>query len=60
MLKVFIFNKRAIVSYQKVGFKLIKKRREAIIMGSEKHDEMMMDILATEFESPYLKNNFDK
>jgi RimJ/RimL family protein N-acetyltransferase len=58
MLKVFSFNKRAIASYQKVGFTLIGKRREAIIMGGEKHDEMMMDILATEFESPYLKNNF--
>lgn len=60
MLEVFSFNKRAIASYQKVGFKFIGKRREALIMGGKKYDEIMMDILSTEFTSPFLKVNFNK
>ncbi|MDO9576520.1 MAG: GNAT family protein [Candidatus Cloacimonadales bacterium] len=60
LLEVFGFNKRAIRSYEKVGFKLIGKRREAIILGGEKHDELYMDILASEFESPFIKPVLEK
>ncbi len=55
MLEVFGYNKRAINSYKKVGFKEIGRRREAIIFAGEKHDEIYMDILANEFESIYIK-----
>ncbi|MDA3814197.1 MAG: GNAT family protein [Candidatus Cloacimonetes bacterium] len=55
MLEVFNYNKRAIHSYKKVGFKEIGRRREAIIFGGEKHDEIYMDILEAEFESIYIK-----
>lgn len=55
MLEVFSYNKRAIRSYEKVGFKEIGRRREAIIFAGEKHDEIYMDILASEFESIYVK-----
>lgn len=55
MLEVFGFNKRAIRSYEKAGFKIIGYRREAIILGGEKHDEIYMDILAAEFISPFIK-----
>ncbi len=55
MLEVFSYNKRAIHSYKKVGFKEIGRRREAIIFAGEKHDEIYMDILASEFESIYIK-----
>ncbi|MCK5052134.1 MAG: GNAT family N-acetyltransferase [Candidatus Cloacimonetes bacterium] len=55
MLEVFSYNKRAINSYKKVGFKEIGRRREAIIFAGEKHDEIYMDILANEFESIYIK-----
>ena len=55
MLEVFGFNKRAIKSYKKVGFKEIGRRREAVIIAGKKHDEIYMDILADEFESIYIK-----
>ncbi len=60
MLEVFGFNKRAFKAYQKVGFKVIGKRRETIILAGEKHDEIYMDILANEFESPFIKPNLKK
>lgn len=60
MLEVFGFNERAIRSYQKAGFKIIGCRREAIILGGEKHDEILMDILAAEFESPFIKPILNK
>ncbi|MGM0379813.1 MAG: GNAT family N-acetyltransferase [Bacillota bacterium] len=50
MLKVYDFNKRAIKCYEKVGFKLIGKRRDAYQVGKKKYDEVYMDILASEFE----------
>lgn len=51
MLIVHAFNKRAIRCYEKCGFKLIGKRREAYIIGPEKFDEYYMDILASEFKN---------
>ena len=59
MLEVFGYNKRAIHSYKKVGFKEIGRRREAIIFAGAKHDEIYMDILASEFESVYIKSFMD-
>ncbi len=50
MLIVHAFNKRAMRCYEKCGFKLIGKRREAHIIGTEKFDEYYMDILASEFK----------
>jgi len=54
MLEVFSYNKRAITSYKKVGFKEIGRRREAIIFAGEKYDEIYMDILASDFKSVYI------
>jgi RimJ/RimL family protein N-acetyltransferase len=48
------FNERAINCYKKVGFKVIGKRRQARIIGGKKFDEVLMDILAEEFESVYV------
>lgn len=53
MLIVKAFNERAIRCYEKCGFKLIGKRREAVILGTQKFDEYYMDILATEFTGNY-------
>ena len=53
MLIVRAFNKRAIRCYEKCGFKLIGKRREAAIIGPQKYDEYYMDILAGEFMKNY-------
>jgi len=55
MLGTFSFNHRAIRCYEKVGFKLIGRRRKARIIAGEKYDLILMDILAGEFESPYVK-----
>ena len=56
-LRVFSFNKRAIKAYEKVGFKIIGKRRESILRGTERHDLIFMDILNKEF---YEKNEIIK
>ena len=53
MLKVYSFNERAIKSYEKVGFKIIGKRREALRRGNKTFDIIYMDILNKEF---YEKN----
>lgn len=60
MLKVFSYNKRAIRSYEKIGFKMIGKRRESEIIAGKKYDDVMMDILSSEFESPYIKKIMEK
>ena len=54
MLGVFAYNKRGVACYEKVGFKTIGRRREGRIVGGKKHDVVLMDILAEEFESPYV------
>jgi len=58
MLEVFSFNERAIAAYKKVGFKTIGARREAVQYAGHKYDEIYMDILAEEFESPFVAKFF--
>ncbi len=60
MLEVFSFNKRAFRSYKKIGFKVIGHRREALQIAGKKYDEILMDILASEFKSTYIKKIMDK
>jgi RimJ/RimL family protein N-acetyltransferase len=55
-LCVYSFNERAIKAYKKIGFKIIGKRREALLRGKERHDKIYMDILCKEF---YDKNNLN-
>lgn len=55
MLGTFAFNQRAISCYEKVGFKEIGRRRQARIIGDKKFDAVLMDILAEEFESVYVR-----
>lgn len=59
-LGVFSFNQRAIRSYQKVGFQMIGTRRQFRILAGETHDLILMDILADEFESPFVKPLFER
>ncbi len=58
MLGVFEFNQPAIRCYEKVGFKLIGRRRQARIIAGKPYDAIFMDILASEFGSPYLCKAF--
>lgn len=48
-LHVFDFNKRAIRSYEKVGFTREGARRRALKRGSKYHDILVMGILREEF-----------
>lgn len=59
MLGTILFNERAIRCYQKVGFKEIGRRRQARLIGKEKYDVVLMDLLAEEFVS-LLGNSFAK
>lgn len=54
-LTVYDFNHRGVRAYEKAGFKVIGRRRQALRLGHERHDMILMDALATEFESPVLQ-----
>jgi len=53
-LHVFDYNERGLRAYARAGFKLVGRLREAKRLGGRAHDEVVMDCLATEFESPVL------
>ena len=55
MLGTFAFNQQAIHCYERLGFKEIGRRRQARVIGSRKYDVVLMDILAEEFESVYVR-----
>ena len=50
-LSVFAFNERAIRSYEKAGFMIEGRHREAIVRDGGRHDELTMGILASEWRS---------
>ncbi len=56
MLEVYDFNRRAIRCYEKVGFKQVGRRRCAKLLGDKCYDEVLMDIVAEEFEGSILKS----
>lgn len=58
MLRVYAHNPAGIRAYERAGFRLIGRRREAWRMGDLVRDELYMDCLATEFESPLLRRSF--
>lgn len=52
ILDTMSYNQRAIRAYEKAGFKVIGKRREALPLGNKVYDMVLMDCIASEFESP--------
>jgi RimJ/RimL family protein N-acetyltransferase len=54
MLTVFEFNAAGIRAYEKAGFKEIGRRRKCRMMDGRLWDELYMDCLSSEFESPVL------
>ena len=53
-LHVYANNPRGIRAYEKAGFRLVGRRREAHKLGQQRMDEVIMDALATDFDSPLL------
>jgi diamine N-acetyltransferase len=53
-LEVYEYNLAGQRAYQKAGFKEAGRRRQAHFMGGKLWDVVIMDCLATEFESPVL------
>ena len=48
-LGVFEYNRRAISVYRKIGFREIGHRRNVRIVGNQKFDEILMDMIADEY-----------
>lgn len=55
-LRVFAFNKRAKVMYEKVGFQHMGKRRESVFRDGIYYDEFIMDILREDWEQSVKKD----
>jgi diamine N-acetyltransferase len=49
------WNTRALRAYERAGFREIGRRRGALIRLGERHDEVLMDAVATEFEGSVLR-----
>ena len=58
-LKVFDYNRRAQKCYRKCGFKEAGRLRDSLLVAGERHDEILMDILASEFGSYVLHELFE-
>jgi RimJ/RimL family protein N-acetyltransferase len=54
ILSVYDFNKRAIASYLNIGFKEIGRRRGERLIAGKRYDTIFMDIISSEFESPFI------
>ena len=55
MLSVYSFNPRAQRAYEKAGFRVIGRHRRVIPLAGERYDEILMDAIPEDFESPVLK-----
>jgi RimJ/RimL family protein N-acetyltransferase len=60
LLRTRDFNERSIRAYTRAGFRVIGRWREAYRVGERAGDMVLMDCLATEFESPVLHRLFEK
>lgn len=55
MLQVYAYNERGIRAYTRAGYKEVGRRRQSLRRAGQAHDIILMDCLATEFESPVLR-----
>ena len=53
MLTTYAYNERALRSYAKIGFREFGRRRGAQRLGDRRYDIVYMDILRSEFRSPF-------
>ena len=58
MLTVHEYNRAGLRAYTKAGFREFGRRRQCRMMGGKLWDEIYMDCLASEFESPVLGRIF--
>ncbi len=58
LLTAVSFNEGGLRAYQRAGFHEIGRRRECWLMGGRWYDEVYMDCIATEFDSPVLRHIF--
>jgi RimJ/RimL family protein N-acetyltransferase len=58
-LTVVASNLRGVRAYQRAGFRIIGRRREAVYVGSRRDDFLYMQCLASEFCSPALAQIVD-
>lgn len=54
MLTLVDFNQRALRAYIQAGFREIGRRRQCRVIGGHRFDDIYMDLIADEFESPVL------
>jgi diamine N-acetyltransferase len=54
MLFVVPWNRAALTVYENVGFREVGRRRGAVLARGRRHDLLMFDLIAGEFESPRL------
>jgi diamine N-acetyltransferase len=54
MLETYDFNEAALRAYERAGFRLIGRRRDAVRALGRRWDSLLMDATAEEFESPRL------
>jgi len=52
-LSAYEYNKPARRLYEKAGFKFVGKRRNAVIVGNRRGDEVIMDMIADEYFALY-------
>lgn len=58
-LHVDAYNAGGVRAYERAGFKLVGRLRQSRRVGTGVHDSIVMDCLATEFESPVLARRLD-
>jgi len=58
MLRVYAFNLAGIRAYEKAGFQVIGRRRESHLIAGQRWDEIFMECLAKDFQSPVLRKLF--
>jgi diamine N-acetyltransferase len=54
MLETYEFNEQARRAYERAGFKVIGRRRDAVSVLGRRWDSFLMDAVASEFDSPVL------
>jgi diamine N-acetyltransferase len=52
MLATLEYNAAGLRAYTKAGFREVGRRRESVTMSGKRYDQIFMDCVATDFESP--------